>query len=188
MGIVRTAKPFALLGALVLVAASMAGCTDATSKGSQTQEVDPNSYTFADYKEPKLLKTEKLSIWPEAATVRLFVEDIPFDKPGRPDHGMSNPAGVVLTKTQQSLVSNAVTRKTYTDYPAVAACFIPHHFFRFYDARGRQLGELQVCYCCGGIRLNGSPHGLANKQVWGFDYDGVKEMMAKMGISSEVQC
>jgi hypothetical protein len=142
----------------------------------------------SDYQEPVLLKTEKLTIWPEAASVRLFVEDIPYDKPNRPDHGMSKPAGVVLTKARQAIVSNAVQRKTYAEYPVVSACFIPHHFFRFYDARGRQLGELQVCYCCGGIELSGTPHRLADRQMWGFDYDGVEKMMADMGISSQVQC
>jgi hypothetical protein len=168
---------------LMMLGIGVAACSEAPGSKENASQVASDVYV-----EPELLKTEKLRLWPEAASVRLFVEDIPFDEIGPNGNGMTNPAGTILTKAQQVLVTNAVRRETYSDYPAMAGCFVPHHFFRFYDARGRQLGELEVCYCCGGIQLNSSPHDLADRQLWGFDYDGVAKMMAEMGISSKVQC
>ncbi len=168
---------------VAVLAMGVAACSEAPSKTLGASQSESDGYV-----EPKLLKSEKLRLWPEAASVRLFVEDIPYDEIGPNGNGMSNPAGVLLTKAQQKFVSNAMTRDTYSDYRAVVACFIPHHFFRFYDVGGKQIGELQVCYCCGGVSLAQAKYSLADKQVWGFDYEGVAKMMAEMGISSKVQC
>lgn len=168
---------------LAVLAMGIAACSEAPSETLGASQAESDVYV-----EPKLLKSEKLRLWPEAASVRLFFEDIPYDEIGPNGIGMSNPAGTLLTKAQQAIVSNAARRETYSEYPAMAACFVPHHFFRFYDARGRQVGELEVCYCCAGIRLVSSPYRLADRQLWGFDYDGVAKMMADMGISSKVQC
>lgn len=179
----RTPAARCLTIIFAVLAIGVAACSEAHSNRLDASQADADVYV-----EPKLLKTEKLRLWPEAASVRLFVEDIPYDEIGPNGNGMSNPAGVKLTKTQQALVSNAMTRKTYTDERAIVGCFIPHHFFRFYDVGGKQIGELQVCYCCGGVALRPARYGLADKQYWGFDYDGVAKMMAEMGISSQVQC
>ena len=29
-------------------------------------------------------------------------------------------------------------------------CFIPHHFFRYYDDVGTLVAEIRVCFCCSG--------------------------------------
>lgn len=130
--------------------------------------------------------------WPEAAEVRVFVEDIPFDEFERTGKNMSKPDGIVLTKSQRAVLDNAVHlyRMTPKEYKnnAVIGCFIPHHFFRYYDRKGRQIGEMAVCYCCGGIEFSPAIKRLRPEEEWQFDFEGVERMLQEIGVPTNVNC
>lgn len=136
--------------------------------------------------------TTAIRPWPEAIEVRLFVEDLSYDERERIGATMSNPKGVMLNRDQRATLDNSVTlyRMTHEEYEnsAYAACFIPHHFFRYYDSNGKQLGELAVCYCCGGIRLRPALREIRRDEEWQFDYEAVKTMLEGMNIPTNVHC
>jgi hypothetical protein len=131
---------------------------------------------------------------PDAAEVRLFVEGIPHRATARVNQLMNDPDGILLTAEQRAILDRSVHR--YRAKPSemgkysMPACFIPHHFFRYYDKGGQQIGELAVCYCCGDIRVtpyNYGPNGDAS-EVWDFDYDAVKKMLKAMDVPTDIDC
>ncbi|WP_411341733.1 hypothetical protein V6U71_07885 [Sphingopyxis sp. J-6] len=130
--------------------------------------------------------------WPEATHVRVFVKDISYDEFERTGKNMSNPEGVLLSATQRAILDKSVHLYRMTpnelENNAVAGCFIPHHFFRYYDARGRQLGELAVCYCCMGIEFSPALKSLESDEEWRFDFPAVKKMLDEMRIPTNVNC
>ncbi|ALJ15779.1 hypothetical protein LH19_23130 [Sphingopyxis macrogoltabida] len=136
--------------------------------------------------------TTAIRPWPEATEVRLFVEDVSYDERARTGVTMSNPKGVVLNAVQRATLDRSVTlyRMTAKEYANAvsAACFIPHHFFRYYDKSGRQLGELAVCYCCGGVDFSPAFRNLRRNEEWQFDFDAVEKMLKEMGVPTEVNC
>lgn len=136
--------------------------------------------------------TTAIRPWPEATEVRLFVEDLSYDERERTGATMSNPKGVVLNAAQRATLDRSVTlyRMTVKEYATAvsAACFIPHHFFRYYDSGGRQVGELAVCYCCKGVSLAPAFRPLRRAEEWQFDYDAVGKMLKEMGVSTDVNC
>jgi hypothetical protein len=74
-------------------------------------------------------------------------------------------------------------------YYWVASCFIPHHFFRYYDHSGRQIGEISVCFCCAGIEMepSASLH-LRPKQRFEVDYGKLKLLVSSWGERTDIQC
>lgn len=130
--------------------------------------------------------------WPEATQVRVFVEDISYDEFERTGKNMSNPDGVLLNAEQRAVLDKSVHLYRMTPKELennwVAGCFIPHHFFRYYDARGRQLGELAVCYCCMGVEFSPAFRSLRSNEEWRFDFDAVKAMLDDMRIPTDVNC
>lgn len=107
---------------------------------------------------------------------------------------MNDPDGILLTAGQKAILDRSVHR--YRAKPsemgkyAMPACFVPHHFFRYYDKGGRQIGELAVCYCCGDIRVTPYSYGPNGdgSEVWDFDYDGVKKMLKEMDVPTDIDC
>lgn len=130
--------------------------------------------------------------WPDATQVRVFVKDISYDEFERTGRNMSNPEGVLLSATQRAILDKSVHLYRMTPKELennwVAGCFIPHHFFRYYDAQGRQLGELAVCYCCRGIGFSPAFRSLGTNEEWRFDFQAVKKMLDEMRIPTDVNC
>lgn len=133
--------------------------------------------------------------WPKATQVRLMVQDKGYGADGQPL--FSNPAGRVLTPAERARFEGALARVTVVKRPsadesaatATAACFIPHHFFQYLDARGRQLGEVQVCFCCGGAQARPS------RPIYRFpdsylqaDMPAIKGFVAGLGLPTDVEC
>ncbi|KQZ63766.1 hypothetical protein ASD67_04230 [Sphingopyxis sp. Root1497] len=131
---------------------------------------------------------------PDAVEVRLFVEGVPHRTTARVNQLINNPDGILLTAGQRAILDRSVHR--YRAKPSemgkydMPACFIPHHFFRYYDKDGRQIGELAVCYCCGDIRVTPYTYGPNGdrSEVWDFDYDGVKKMLKEMDVPTDIDC
>lgn len=117
----------------------------------------------------------------EAKRVDLIVSATPPDGSGP------------VTETRQRTLS-AEDRRDYEallftrpvpDRGELAACFVPHHFFRYFDARGRQVGEISICFCCDGAASSGNiPAG----RELGADYGALEKLLRKWGVSTDVNC
>ena len=69
------------------------------------------------------------------------------------------------------------------------ACFVPHHYFRYYDAQGKQIGQLAVCFCCLGAQAE------PRLAFEGGDADSlrvnipaVKSFVRSLGLPTDVAC
>jgi hypothetical protein len=93
--------------------------------------------------------------WPNAAfsSVRAYVYDCDaddsvsfFQKGGRVTKGVINTGGSLLNAEQvnrlQRILQQPTPRKART------ACFIPHHAFVYYDAAGKPVGHVEICFTC----------------------------------------
>ncbi len=128
------------------------------------------------------------NIYPQAETVRLFVaSDTVVERPEyRFERKWLNPeGGYLLTADLVARLRRAV--RAEPPQAAYAACFIPHHFFRFYDGSGRQIGQLSVCFCCGGIRADPQ---LILPKGWGQGADlvAIAAIVRATGSSPTVNC
>src|SRR5690348_9592322 len=112
--------------------------------------------------------------FPEATELRLFVETGYDRQSGRPVFHRSD--GVRLKAEQRKTFEKAIR---FEDAPGeMAACFIPHHFFRYFDSHGKQVGELAVCFCCNGVTASGSPKLRAGEgEVLAADYPAVERIV-----------
>lgn len=71
----------------------------------------------------------------------------------------------------------------------MTACFIPHHFFEYYDASGRKIGEIQICFCCAGLDVSpGSRVKLSGEQRLAGDFKKLAALVASMGEPTNIEC
>ncbi len=118
--------------------------------------------------------------FPTATELKLFVET-GHHPDGTPI--MSKPDGLRLTKDQRADFEATLLAKIPPE--EVAGCFIPHHFFRYYDSAGDMIGEIQVCFCCGGVVGNVSvPAG----QELAVDYGKLQTLIEALGEPVNVLC
>jgi hypothetical protein len=135
--------------------------------------------------------TTLLTPYPGARTVRLFIADLPSDDPT--DQGMSNPRGRLLSPNQRALFETAIHRQDVTgripeDFGVTAGCFFPHHFFRYYDRNGHAIGEIAVCFCCGGAQATPRLMTDTQRSLFTVDLQIVGRLVTDMGFSTEVNC
>jgi len=90
--------------------------------------------------------------FPNASEVRLFIEVDYQKESGEPIFNKED--GVTLTDADRLRFEDALRFVAMPE--TMAACFIPHHFFRYFDDKGRQVGEVAVCFCCAGTAASGS--------------------------------
>src|SRR5689334_1666272 len=93
--------------------------------------------------------------YPEATVVKLAVDNTEFDR--RSGQVIEHPETIrVLTSDQRATFETALHRIRTVGFPprytGGAACFVPHHFFRYYSASGQRVGEIAVCFCCAGVK------------------------------------
>lgn len=123
--------------------------------------------------------------FPTAHEVRLFVEVDYRD--GNPVY--SQPKGRALTATQRVTFESALAVHTIAPDEMLVGCFIPHHFFRYFDKAGKQVGEVQVCFCCAGVQQSdGSSVRLAEGQMLTADFGRLHTLITSMGERTDVQC
>ena len=125
-----------------------------------------------------------IGAFPGATEVRLFVET--ETRPNGP-RVFTEPKGRVLTIDQRKAFEATLKVETIPD--VVAACFVPHHFFGYYDANGEKLGEISICFCCAGASVKG-PSGIKmKKDQWlSADFDKVKKFVRSLNLPTNVQC
>ncbi|WP_144037946.1 hypothetical protein [Sphingopyxis sp. KK2] len=181
--------PFLLLTTLILaIGALVYGMASPPAKPVPVEEPVAESSAL------RFGERVRVSPAPDAVEVRLFVEGVPHRATPRVNQLMNDPDGILLTAEQRAILDQSVHR--YRAKPSemgkysMPACYIPHHFFRYYDKRGQQIGELEVCYCCGDIRVKPYSYGPNSdgSEVWDFDYDAVKKMLKAMDVPTDIDC
>ena len=72
----------------------------------------------------------------------------------------------------------------------VAGCFVPHHFFRYYDAQDRLLGEVAVCFCCLGVAAYNAPpdNSRVSEVPMDADYNVIAKIVKEVGEEPEMGC
>ncbi len=124
--------------------------------------------------------------FPSASDVRLFV-NTDYDDKGEPIY--SKPKGRILTASQRAELESLIAVYTISPDDVFTACFIPHHFFRYFDKAGNLVGEVAVCFCCTGVQQSeGSSVRLAEDQMLGADFGKLQSFVASLGERTDVQC
>jgi hypothetical protein len=124
--------------------------------------------------------------FPTASDVRLFVET---DHDDKGNLIFSKPEGRSLTASQRTAFESLINIHTISSDEMFAACFIPHHFFRYYDKSGKMIGELQVCFCCAGVEQSGASNiYLGEDQMLSADFHKLEAFVRSLGERTDVQC
>jgi hypothetical protein len=131
-----------------------------------------------------------VAIRPDAVEVRLFVEGFPLRETPRTLELMDKTEGVPLTKAQRAILDRSLTRYRLrpSESDATPACYDPHHFFRYFNSKGEQVAEFQVCYCCRQVRVHASDQNAREGEVWRFDFAGVAAMLKDMDVPTDIGC
>ena len=120
----------------------------------------------------------------EASQVRLVV-GTSDGSDGMPVY--AEPKGRVLSDAQRKAFEATLEIDPIPD--ALAACFIPHHFFRYYDSRGKELGQISVCFCCNGVQASGASGIAIGPDQWlSADYDKLEKFVKSLDLPTDVQC
>ena len=82
--------------------------------------------------------------------------------------------GVALNAKQMAKLNQVITGK-HPEQPS-ASCFNPHHAFVFFDAEGKILGRIDICFKCG--NYNSSHRGFSSS----LDFQGLRELFGELDI------
>lgn len=156
----------------VLLALVLAACSRAPTAPSAEVEAQP--------------AITPLPLYPEAASVRLFVKADGFQLDAQPDiAALTNRcASVELTPAEQAIVKNAVSIGPMPD--EVTACAPTwRHLFVFYGASDEPMGALAVCFECLEISVLGPA--APNPTVYSAQYrvTGLRELVEARGLLTE---
>lgn len=173
-----------MIGAL-----SLAGCDQ--PEQVQERQYPARSLVFEETvrEPPREVFRRALILPPEAVSVRLFVHVGDFSDP---EKTFVEPDGRRLTRAQRKTFEDALAVVGYDrEADAVAACFVPHHFLRYYDATGRQVGEIAVCFCCDGVSATPDMIGSVPADVKGAQIifgAELRQAVEALGLPVDVRC
>ncbi len=164
---------------IIALALAITGCERKIDTLAQPEQANATASIAQPFKDRRVTNP-----FPGATEVRLFVE-VGYTKDSKPILSKRN--GVRLNAAQRKEFENSLKIIAAPEYEA--ACFIPHHFFRYYDARGKEIGDVAVCFCCVGVGAAGSkalepPEGA----MLSADYGRVKALVAALGEPTDVLC
>ena len=123
--------------------------------------------------------------FPNASEVRLFVAGDYQKGSGKPIFSKKN--GTILSDVDRLRLEEALRFVAMPE--EMIACFIPHHFFRYFDDKGRQVGEVEVCFCCDGVAASGS-NKLEPKPgvILDADMKALETLVLDLGEPTQVHC
>lgn len=166
----------------VSVATAFIGCAGCHSSGSQNSEQPSAAITATRAARDQPLKNP----FPAASEVRLFVETS-VGRNGTPIFHL--PRGKVLNSVQRTQLESLFKIHKRLPEELSTFCFIPHHFFRYYNRNDEVVGELQVCFCCAGIQQSGKSNiRLKEGQKLHADFKGLGAFVRSLGEPTDVQC
>lgn len=131
--------------------------------------------------------------YPEAASVVLVVDAASTNGPPQP----RTPAiRRTLTPAERTAFERHLMRIRRIGFVPPyrvedeAACFVPHHAFQYLDRAGRKVGQILVCFCCGGMLAEpalpfGSGRGGGDDQLSMRDLRG---FVRSLGAPTTVDC
>ena len=120
--------------------------------------------------------------FPAATEVRLFV-NTDYDDNGR----LILDGGLALTPSQRAEFESLLRVEPLPEQ--LAACFIPHHFFRYLDGAGNVLGEVEICFCCEGVSVSkGNAIKLTNGEQVGGDFAKLRAFVQSLGKPTDGGC
>jgi hypothetical protein len=171
-------KKIARTISLIWLCLAALGCDSSRAKKDETKS------------EAVITKTQ-LTIYPDAKSVILYVSADPQpDKSGR--FIISHTKGIQLTTDQRKRFESAFYRANLlsgTNQREIAACFQPHHFFTYYDAAGRQIGEIQVCFCCNQVAMFPDIAPESTSSSWNDqDWKVLNELLVSMKVPADFHC
>ena len=165
------------------VAVAFFGCAGCGESDSSAQEAP---LARAETTAASLPDRPVDNAFPTASEVRLFV-NTDYDKDGHPIFG--KPAGVPLTPTQRAELESSLVVHTISPDEMFTSCFIPHHFFRYFDKAGKLVGEVAVCFCCAGVEQTGaSKLKLTEDEMLRADFRKLRSLVRSLGERTDVQC
>lgn len=148
-----------------------------------------------DQPSPKfLIWTTKAAPYPAAVEVRLVVDNDSFDKNFKI---IERPATERVLKAEERRVFERALLRQRVIGPApegdlepdAPACFVPHHFFRYYDRSGLQVGEVAVCFCCYQAQATPQLSFESDRRQWfAVNVSDVKALVRGMGLPTQQQC
>lgn len=163
---------------------ALAGCS---AEPAKPQAVAPAAAVAAASPRGPLTRSEPIRPYSEATRIELVVRE-------EWDEDSKVLGRKTLTKPERERLEAALTREVFlreadiNDPGTAAACFIPHHFFRYYDAAGKQIGELSVCLCCGGVDANPRVIPEGSRDYLDVRIRLVEKLVADMGLPTDVGC
>jgi hypothetical protein len=130
---------------------------------------------------------QTVHLFPTATEVRLFVDT------GRTDskhHSILSPeTGIPLTKSQRDELEKSLVWNQNFGKDDVAACFLPHHFFGYFDKNHRRLGTVSVCFCCGGVEvIRGDGKLIYDEDRLSINLSQVKALVSSMHEPTDIAC
>ena len=132
----------------------------------------------------KLSGRPVVGAFPDATEIRLFVET---DIRRNGTRVFVESKGRVLTMGQRKAFEATLKIEPIPD--VLAACFVPHHFFAYYDAKGKELGEISICFCCAGAAVQGASGIEMKKDQWlSADFGELKKFVRSINLPTDVQC
>jgi hypothetical protein len=160
----------AALACLLLLSA----CSDSANSPSTGVAEEPA--------QAELLRTP-FAPFPEATDVRLFISET------GPDGPFVEPAGRRLSVADRSAFEQTLAAVTYSAGPSeAAACYVPHHFFRYFNDAGQEVGEVAICFCCKEARLTPDTLPAGPYVVLDFDEPRLREVIAALSLPTDVGC
>jgi hypothetical protein len=131
---------------------------------------------------PVSAPTERPVTFPKAASVQLFYADTTKGS----DRELAGPK---LTDSQQVRLESAVHIQKIRPGDAFALCFIPHHFFRYFDKAGREIETISVCFCCAGVRVRQAASlKLGTDELLAMNYKDMERLVEELGVSTLINC
>ena len=138
----------------------------------------PPAERFAS--QPAAITSEKsLPVFPTAVRVNLIIRG--YDKK-RGSYSL-DPDGVDLSNAQRAEFERAIRQVAVAELGD--ACFVPHHFFRYFDSKGKMIGQIAICFCCSGGQAYPK---LPRHGILEFDVDAIERLVKKMKLPTDVDC
>ena len=161
------------LAALLLI--SLTACSEAKSEKAVPVPVE----TAGD------VQGKPFKPWPDAAKVQLFIDDGDL---GGLKVALANGPVDTLSNEERAEFESALSILTpESGYGEAASCFIPHHFFRYIADDGAVLGDIEICFCCGGNSVSPKPDLPENAWIEE-DIVRIEALVKKMGHPVNVGC
>lgn len=130
------------------------------------------------------------AIFPKGETVQLFydVSDLPHGRAEARWHGFPIRAGQRLNADQRRRLESAIVIRPIDPNEAFAACFVPHHFFRYFDSAGNETGSVAVCFCCGGAKPSSQDPSMSSEETYQADLGEISAIVTELGVSTDLGC